>query len=575
MSRYSGQSDVAIGTDIANRNRAEIEGLIGFFVNQLVLRMEVRERETSRGLLNRVREVCLGAYAHQDVPFEKLVEELQPERNLGRSPLFQVKLILQNAPGEELELEGLKLSRYTGEIPTARFDLTLSLTDAGGDLVGFVEYSRDLFEDETVERLMSHYRNLLEGIVEEDERPVSELSLLSDLERQQILVKWNETGRPFSHDKCIHQLLAQTAEEAGEQIALVSEGRQLSYGELDRRANQLGHYLQKLGVGPEVVVGICMRRSLEMVVGFLGILKAGGAYLPLDPESPLERLSYMLEDAGVGVVLTGEELEKRLPASWAQIVCVDKEWERISQENENRPESNVVTENIAYVIYTSGSSGTPKGVQVRHHGLVNSTLARLEYYGEPVRSFLLVSPFGFDSSVAGIYWTLCQGGKLVLPSERLERDPAKLARLMSENCTSHLLCLPTLYSLLLTEAAPWQINSLKCAIVAGEVCPPGVVERHADRLADAELFNEYGPTEGTVWSSVYGNCVKQSWFPVPIGKPIINARMFILGRELEPAPIGVRGEIYISGAGLARGYLSKPDLTAERFIPNPFSGEGA
>ena len=372
MSRYTRQKDVTLGTDIANRNRAEIEGLIGFFVNQLVLRVEVRARESFSELLKRVRGVCLGAYAHQDVPFEKLVEELQPERDLGRSPFFQAKLIWQNTPGRGLEQGDMKLSGGGGEVQ-ARVDLTLSVADTGSNLVGAVTYSRDLFEERTIERLMSHYLNVLKGIVEAEGRPVSELDFLSDQERGQILVEWNKTRRPYPEDRCVHELFREQSSRTPDQIALVCNDQQLSYRELDRRTNQLAAYLQALGVGPEVVVGLCLERSVEMVVGFIGVLKAGGAYLPLDPEAPLERLSYLLEDAGVGVVLTERELEKRLPSFLGQTVLLDVEWERISEESESEPESEVIAWNSAYVIYTSGSTGKPKGVMVQHRSLVNYT----------------------------------------------------------------------------------------------------------------------------------------------------------------------------------------------------------
>ena len=326
-------------------------------------------------------------------------------------------------------------------------------------------------------------------------------------------------------------------------------------------------------MGVDVVVAVCMNKCTEMIVTLLGILKAGGAYLPLDPDHPLERLSYMLEDGGVGIVITQNMLEERLPAYWGQTVCLDLEWETIGALSEIPPDDNAHSENMAYVIYTSGSTGKPKGVSISRRGLANSTCARLNFYREPVNSFLLVSPFGFDSSVAGIYWTLCQGGTLVLPPDGLERDPAQLIMLMGEKKISHLLCLPTLYSWVLTESRPGQLNSLKCVIVAGEACPSEVVERHGAAISGAELFNEYGPTEGTVWSSVYGDCVNDRRTPTPIGKPISNIQMYIVDEEQEPAPIGVRGEIYIAGMGLARGYLGKPELTAERFLPNNVGGE--
>ncbi|MBO0782985.1 MAG: AMP-binding protein, partial [Ktedonobacteraceae bacterium] len=326
MSRYSGQSDVVIGTDIANRNRAEIEGLIGFFVNQLVLRVKVEASESFKELLVRVRRVCLEAYEHQDLPFEKLVEELQPERDLSRSPLFQAKLMLQNATQEDMELGGAKLSRVgDSEVQTTKLDLTVAIMDTGRDMVGVVNYSQDIFETETIEHLMSHYCNLLRGIVENGEKPMREQSLLSDEEREQIVVEWNRTRRPYPQGVNIHELLAGQAGRRPERIALISEGRQVSYGELNQRANRVGNYLRRLGVGPEVVVGLCLERSVEVVVGMLGVLKAGGAYLPLDAEWPLERVGYVLEESGTGVVLTERKLEGCLPAFWGQTVLLDEE----------------------------------------------------------------------------------------------------------------------------------------------------------------------------------------------------------------------------------------------------------
>jgi amino acid adenylation domain-containing protein len=581
LSRYSGQEDVTIGTDIANRNRAEIEGLIGFFVNQLALRVEVRTRESFRDLLKRVREVCLGAYAHQDVPFEKLVEELQPERDLSRSPLFQAKLVLQNVPSEGLELEGLRLSGGGGaEVEVARSDLTLFITEVrtegGPELIGAVNYSRDLFEAGTIERLMGHYTNVLREIAEGSERRIWELSLLSAEEREQIVVEWNETVRPYPSDRYVHDLFREQADRIPEQMALSCGREQLSYRELNRRANQLGNYLQGLGVGPEVVVGLCMKRSVEMLVAALGALKAGGAYLPLDPESPLERLSYMLEDAGVEVMMTQQELGERLPVFWGQTVCLDAEWERISQESEREPQSGVVAENLAYVIYTSGSTGRPKGVMINHGGLANYLMWATEAYrieegeGAPVSSSI-----GFDLTVTSLYGPLVNGKRvdLLLEEEGIEALSTALRR---ESGYSLVKITPAHLEILAQQLADTKVEGwARALVIGGEELKSGSLKYWQERAPETRLINEYGPTETVVGCCVYevngnGSGTKTA----PIGRPIANTQIYVLDRGLEPAPIGARGEIYISGAGLARGYIRKPELTGEKFIPNRFSRKG-
>ena len=585
MSRYTRQNDVTLGTDIANRNRTEIEGLIGFFVNQLVLRVEVRERECFSELLKRVRGVCLGAYAHQDVPFEKLVEELQPERDLGRSPFFQAKLIWQNAPGRGVEQGDMKLSSGDGEV-RARVDLTLSVADTGSNLVGAVTYSRDLFEEQTIERLMSHYLNVLRGIVESEGRPVSELDFLSDQEREQILVEWNKTRRPYPEDRCVHELFQEQSSRTPDRVALVCNGQQLSYRELDRRTNQLAAYLQALGVGPEVVVGLCLERSVEMVVGLMGALKAGGAYLPLDPEAPLERLSYLLEDAGVGVVLTGRELEKRLPSFLGQTVLLDVEWEKISEESESEPEREVIARNPAYVIYTSGSTGKPKGVMVHHRSLVNYThdiCRQLELIEaeEAGLQFATVSTITADLGNTCIYPSLLSGGCLHILSYEVATDRILFEEYVSKNPIDVLKIVPShLGALLGAQSTGEKALPGKFLILGGEGLPYELIERIRGRAARCEVINHYGPTETTIGSLMTRVRIRKDGEEngrkgtAPIGRPIANTQSYILDRELTPAPVAARGELHIAGEGVARGYWGKPELTAERFIPNPFSREG-
>ena len=570
LSRYSGQEDVVVGTDIANRNHGELEQLIGFFVNQLVLRTNLSGNPSFRALLRRVREVALGAYTHQDLPFEKLVEELQPERDFGRSPLFQVKLIMQNAPLGELDLHGLKLEPFGNKTPVTRFDLTLSMIDRADGLFGSIEYSTDLFDAATVERMAEHFVVLLEGIVANSDDEIALLPLMTSAERRRMLVEWNETQIDYPAAQCIHQLFEEQVTRTPTATALAFGGERITYEELNRRANQLAHYLRELGVGPEVVVGICVERSIEMVVGLLGILKAGGAYLPLDPSYPLERLSFMLEDAAVSIVLTLERLEQSLPTHWSQTVYLDSEWNEISLRSVENPPHEAGGDDLAYIIYTSGSTGKPKGVQIQHQSLIISTAARFSYYQLPVGTFLLLPSFSFDSSVAVIFWTLCAGGTLAIPREGTQRDPAHLARMIASEHVTHLLALPSLYSALLTTARPGELMTLRVAIVAGEACPKDLVGRHHLALPQTSLFNEYGPTEGTVWSSVYEFPV-EAGAVIPIGKPIPNVEIYILDQHLQPIPPGVAGELHIGGDCLARGYLNRPELTRERFIPNTFS----
>src|SRR2546429_8427072 len=371
LSRMSGQEDIVVGTPIANRTRMETESLIGFFVNTLVLRTKIEARESFRELMRRVREVTLGAYSHQEVPFEKLVEELQPERDLSHSPLFQVMLVLQNAPREALRLGELELRVTGASNETAKFDLTLELAESRGGLTGTIEYSTDLFDGETIERLSNHFQTLLEAIVREPEQTVSELELLTSAERAQLIVEWNQTAGEDPAEQCLHELFEAQVARTPEAVAVVYQEQQVTYAELNARANQLAHYLQNLGVGPEVLVGICVERSVEMVVGLLGILKAGGAYLPLDPEYPPERLSFMIEDAQVSVLLTQQRLLASLPSHETRVCCLDRDREEISQEREVNIASGVLGKNLAYLIYTSGSTGKPKGVMVCHTNVVN------------------------------------------------------------------------------------------------------------------------------------------------------------------------------------------------------------
>ena len=403
---------------------------------------------------------------------------------------------------------------------------------------------------------------------------MAELPLLTEAEREQ-LERWNQTRREYPLDECVHQLFEAQAARTPDAVAVVFGDDSLSYRELNARANQLAHYLRDLGVGPEVVVGLCVERGFEMVVGLLGILKAGGAYLPVDPAYPLERISFMLEDAGVALLLTQERLAETLPAHWGQTLCLDADWGEVASRSAENPPGAAGAGDLAYVIYTSGSTGRPKGVMVSHANLAHSTAARLDYYGRGrVGAFLLLSSFAFDSSVAGFFGTLCGGASLVLADAGLHLEAAHLWDLIERHGVSHLLTLPSFYSALLAGPSAGRWGTLRAVTVAGEACPSRLVGEHLRAAPGVRLLNEYGPTEATVWSSVHECRGVDEGRRVPIGRPIANAQMWVLDGGLRPAPVGVTGELYVGGLGVARGYLSRAGLTAERFIPHPYSAEG-
>jgi amino acid adenylation domain-containing protein len=576
LSRYSGEHDVVVGSVVAGRTHAQTEGLIGLFVNTLILRTELSGNLSFRQLLGRVKEVTLGAYAHQGLPFEKLVIELRPERNLTRQPIFQVALALQNFPHEQLELVGLTWTPIDIEQITALFDLSLYLFESSDGLGGLFEYATDLFNRETIERMAGHFRTLLEGIVAEPDRPIRQLQLLRDTDREQVLHRFNDTAVPYTREKVIHELFEDQQKRTPDAMAVMYKDQSLTYAVLNARANQLARYLRGKGVGPDQLVALCVERSLEMVVGLLGILKAGGAYVPLDPAYPFERLAYMLKDAAPTVLLTQERLKGKLPDTAAEVISLDSDWNEIAGEIANNLDLRAVglrSQHLAYVIYTSGSTGTPKGVLVAHENLVASNFARTHFYGM-CRHFLLISSIAFDSSCAGIFGVLTTGGKLTIATEDSLCDPGALLDAIRQQGITDLLCVPSLYhSMLSLNRDGNSIASLARVVVAGEVCPASLLEMSAQGTTNIRLFNEYGPTEATVWATVF-ECKDDAFDSnVPIGRPIANTQIYILDQCYRVVPIGVVGEIYIGGAGVARGYLNRPELTAERFLPDLFRAD--
>jgi amino acid adenylation domain-containing protein len=577
LCRYAGQEQVLVGTPIANRKHLETEGLIGCFVNTLVMRGDVRGNPSFRELLQRVREMALGAYAHQDLPFEKLVEELQPERDMSRSPLFQVWFV-QYAPVEALELEELRLTAVEGAGETVRFELALGFQERAGLIVGGVEYNRDLYEAETIGRLVESYERVLRAVVADSEQRVFELDLLSEAERRQIVEEWNETSREYSGAQTLPQMFEAQAQRSEQAVAVICDGAEVSYGELDRRANQLANYL-RAQVRVEEVVGVLMERSVEMVVALLGILKAGAAYLPLDPAYPEERLRYMVRDAGARVVLTQERVwqEKAgVSGEAVRVLRVDEQWEELARESAAGVESGVSAEHLAYVIYTSGSTGTPKGAMNTHGAVCNRLCWMQEAYQLGADDLVLQkTPFSFDVSVWEFFWPLLTGSRLVLARPGGHLDNVYLVELIKARQITTLHFVPSMLQVFL-EAEVESCSSLRRVICSGEALSVGLQHRFFERLENCELHNLYGPTEAAIdvthWKCRPGDESRT----VPIGKPIANLKTYVLDGRGLPVPVGVVGELHIGGVGLGRGYLGRPELTAQHFIPDAFSaGRGA
>ncbi|NER24032.1 MAG: amino acid adenylation domain-containing protein [Symploca sp. SIO1C2] len=576
--RYSGQKDILIGSPIANRNRHEIQSLIGFFVNTLVLRTRFEDNPSFSQLLKQVRETALTAYEHQDVPFERLFEALRPQRSLSHSTLFQVMFILQNAPMGKLELPGLSVSQFNQHSTMAKFDLLVSMMETEMGLVGIWHYNTDLFDGSTIKRMVTHFQNLLSAIVENPQESVTTLNLLSESERYQLLSKWNDTATQYPKDKCIHQLFSEQVERTPDAVAVVFKDEQLTYRELNTRANQLAHYLQTLAVGPEVLVGICVERSIEMVVGLLGILKAGGAYLPLDPNYPSDRLADILKDSQVSVLLTQKGLVESLPKHQAQVICFDADWQAIETMSQENLVIRLNPDNLAYVVYTSGSTGKPKGVAVEHRNLVNACTAWEEAYQlrTKARSHLQMASFCFDVFSGDLVRALCFGGKLVLCPREWLLESEKLYQLMTEQEVDCAEFVPAVVKNLIEylHKTEQNLNFMRLLMVGSDSWYwKDYIELQNLCGSDTRLINSYGVTEATIDSCYFQNTeldLPQQKL-VPIGRSFANTQVYILDNHLQPVPIGVPGELHIGGAGVARGYLNLPELTAEKFITNPFN----
>lgn len=570
--RYSGQEDIPVATVTAGRNRPEIEGLIGYFLNTLILRTDLSGFPSFRQLLSREREVALGAYVNQDLPFEKVVEELQPERNLGQNPLFQVLFILE-PPIATFDSKDWQVNQMDIHIGTSKCDLFLQLEQKPEGIIGRFEYDTDLFDAATIFRMVGNFITLLESIVANPDQSISKLSLLTIAEQKQ-LINWNATEINYSHNKCVHQLFEDRVEQNPDAIAIIFEGQQLTYQELNQRANQLAHHLRSLGVVPDTVVGICVERSLEMAIGLLGILKAGAAYLPLDPAYPQERIAYMLENAGVPVVLTQASLLPPLLEYGIPAICLDPGWKSIAQRPQDNPTTAVLPDHLAYVIYTSGSTGKPKGVAMSHRPLVNLIDWQLQNFAFPATKTLQFAPISFDVSFQECFSSWCSGGTLVLISDMIRKDAVALLQLLQDEAIERLF-LPFIALQHLAEVAEERgtvPNRLREIITAGEQLQISrSIVNWFSQLKDCTLHNQYGPSESHVVTAFTLTGSPESWPKLPsIGRPIANAKIHILDSQLQPVPIGIPGELYIGGVSLANGYINRSDLTSQRFIENPF-----
>ncbi|ARK73155.1 non-ribosomal peptide synthetase [Burkholderia pseudomallei] len=585
LGRLSGQEEVVIGSPVAGRNRTEVEALIGFFVNTLALRLDLSSEPTVGELLKRTKAQVLSAQAHQDLPFDQVVERVKPPRSTAHPPLFQVMFVWQNMPAGELTIPGLTIRAVETPLQTAQFELTLSLQEAGDDIVGHLNYASALFDESTVRRYVTYWRRLLEGMTAGPANvSVARLPLLDEAERKQVVYAWNATERDYPIEQCIHQLFEAQVDRKPEAIALTFDGQRLSYAELNARANRLAHYLQARGVGPDRLVALCAERGIEMVVGLLAILKAGGAYVPLDPSHPPERLRRMLDDTNPVAVLV-DDIGADALASFESHVAARSprvhlsrdiaQWRACSPANPSTPRERAARR-LAYVIYTSGSSGEPKGVMNEHRGVVNRLWWMQQTYALDERDAVLQkTPFSFDVSVWEFFWPLMSGARLVIAKPEGHKDPAYLSELIDRERVTTLHFVPSmLQAFLEDEGAARGCGSVKRVMCSGEALPPSLVKRFYRCLPDARLHNLYGPTEAAVDVTAWACDAEEGGASVPIGRPIANTRIYVLDEYGQPVPRGVAGELYIGGVQVARGYLNRPELTRERFVDDPFVAGG-
>ncbi|XIG72348.1 non-ribosomal peptide synthetase (plasmid) [Streptomyces sp. SGAir0957] len=574
LARYSGQRDVAVGTPIAGRNRAETEELIGFFVNTLVLRTDLSGDPAFSELLARVKDTALGAYDHQDLPFERLVEELAPDRDLSRNPLFQTLFALQNTPGADAwSLPGLTAEPVESPVREAKFDLSMYLAETSdGTLDGAVVYAADLFTEATARRLADHFTILLDAATARPQSALSELEMLGADERHRIVAEWNATSAPVPAEATLHRLFEERAALTPDAVAVVCDAEELTYRELDERANRLAHRLRAVpGIGPDVPVGVCLERSPALVWTLLGILKAGAAYVPLDPEHPAERLAYLVEDSGAPLVVTDTAHAALLPAGLG-LLAVDSATDLPDTLPVTAPDPVATPGDLCYLIYTSGSTGRPKGVRIEHRGVVNYLAGMQDAFPlTPGEGFLQATPLSFDVSAYEIFWPLWQGATVVLVPGSDRLDMAEVSRLMREHRVVGLHFVPSLLDLFVSQARPEDCAHLRYAFASGEPLQPTLVARFLDRFP-GDLINLYGATEVSVDTTYWRASRTDPAGPVLAGRPMVNQTVYVLDPDRRPVPAGVLGEVYLGGDSVGRGYHERPELTAERFVPDPFTG---
>ncbi len=585
LSRMTGQTDIIVGSPVAGRDRAHLTDVVGYFANPLPIRVNLADDPSFEVLVASVRRAVFDGLDHQDLPFALMAEEFTSKRDPSRSPIFQAMFVFQKAQklddagltpfvlrgdGSKLALGDFALESVGVDLGASQFELTLATAETTVGLATTLEYNTDLFDPATADRILARFETLLRSIVAGPTTRLSDLSVLSPAEWNQLVIAPNQTMAPIPAE-CVHRVIEHQAERNPDAIAVAWRDVRLTYRELNEAANRLARHLQSLGVGPESRVGLGVGRSSDLVLGILAILKAGGAYVPLDPEYPHERLAYLIADSEIQILLTQEAVLDRMPAAGCQVIQIDSDRQLWDQNLATNLEGGAGLDHAAYVIYTSGSTGRPKGVVVSHRNLIHSTHARSLHYRDPVESFLLLASFAHDTSVAGLFWTLLDGGRLVLPVQGWHADPDSLARLIAEHRVTHWNSVPSLLRVVLNETPHDWMSTLKVIFVGGEACPLDLPELIQRRLPGATLHNEYGPTEATVWCTVHevGDESEADGL-VPIGHPIANTEAYVLDEQLRPVPIGVAGELYIGGAGVTRGYLNRPGLTAERFVPNPF-----